>query len=149
MKTIDPIERQFAEEQTSLNARRASWRKYRNSLASLVNELEAMKPMGLSMGTPDWLSLSISGDKHQLAEAVRKLRARGFKTDEKPPAKGVTSWSPLFRRETDGAHVFLMFTGTSCRRVQTGTKTVEVPVYETVCDEIVMDEVNHETPHDA
>lgn len=140
MRITDPIEKQFAEEQASLNAKRASWRKYRNSLAGMVRELDAMKPMALHMASPGWISISISGDKHQLAEAVRKLRARGFKTDEKPPAKGATSWTPLFRRDTDGAYVYLSFTGTSCRRVQTGTKTVEVPVYETVCDEIVMDE---------
>lgn len=139
MRTTDPIEKQFAEEQAALNARRASWRKYRDSLAGLVNELDEMKPMGLAMSQTDWISLSISGDKHQLAEAVRKLKTRGFKTDEKPPAKGATSWCPLFRR-ADGAYVYLQFTGTSCRRVQTGTKTVEVPVYETVCDEIVMEE---------
>jgi hypothetical protein len=134
----DVIEKQMDEEQASLDARRASWRKYKDSLAGLVGELDAMKPMALQMTTADVVTCSISGDKHQLTEAVRKLRVAGFKTNEKPPAKGVTSWHPWFSR-ADGANVYLSFTGTSCRRVQTGTKLVEVPVYETVCDEIVLD----------
>lgn len=140
MKLTDPIEKQFAEEQANLNAKRKSWRMYRDSLAQMVSEIDAMKPMALHMSSPDWISISISGDKHKLAEAVRKLKTRGFRTDEKPPAKGVTSWTPLFKRDADGAYVYLHFAGTSCRRVQTGTKTVEVPVYETVCDEIVLTE---------
>jgi hypothetical protein len=138
MNTRDPIEEGFRQEQEKLNKRRADWKKYKQSLASLVTEVQKVEA-DLGFSDYGWLTLNISGDKHKLAAVVRALRTRGYKTEEEPPKKGQSSWNPLFYRD-DSPTVYLTFTSTACRMVKVGTKMVEQAVYETVCDELVLDE---------
>lgn len=136
---MDAIEKGLREELASVQKRLDMWEGRKQSLSGFVAEMAERKDvMRMDFDNDSWLSLSVSGDKHSLAEVMRKLRAIGYKTTERPKP-GVTSWNPLLKRESDGTTVFLMFSGTACRRVQTGTKTVEVPVYEVVCDEVVLD----------
>lgn len=84
-----------------------------------------------------WASISLSGDKHKLAEMVRAFRTLGFNTSSERPASNSPSWSPTFTN-SKGDFVFFYFTSSVCRRVKIGTKTEPervVDVYETVCGE--------------
>lgn len=143
MKTIDIIEEGFRKEQEKLTQRRQAWRDFkrmRHELPGLIADVQKLEPvMDPAFTEYGWLTINISGDKHKLSAAVRALKTRGYSTTESPPAKGATSWNPLFYKE-GAPTIYLTFAGTSCRRVEVGKKTVEVPIYETVCDEIILDQ---------
>ncbi|MGH9425202.1 MAG: hypothetical protein ACRD2L_02700 [Terriglobia bacterium] len=84
------------------------------------------------------VNLGVTGDKHTLLAAVRRLRANGFSHRDSPPRENAPEWYAYFRHAA-GAKIFFRFTSTSCRRVKVGTKMVEQDVFETVCGEIVFD----------
>lgn len=142
IKTLDIIEEGFRKEQEKLSQRRNAWREFKRShheLPGLIADVQKLEPvMDPAFTEYGWLTISISGDKHKLSAAVRALKTRGYSTSEAAPAKGATSWNPLFYKE-GAPTIYLTFTGTSCRRVEVGKKTIEVPIYETVCDEITLD----------
>lgn len=81
-----------------------------------------------------WINLSFTGDGDKLTAVWRVLRRHGFNTSERPK-KGDTTFNAFWRREGQ-VDIFMMFSSSMCRRVQVGTKTVEVPVYETQCGEL-------------
>lgn len=114
--------------------------------AGLLNPLaeEVIRLGGeASISEYPWFSLRLSGDKHALAEIVRKLRTTGFSTTEAPPAANASSWSPFFYHSgIKEGMVYLSFSSTVCRRVKVGTRVVPErveDVYETVCGEIELD----------
>lgn len=81
------------------------------------------------------LDISISGDRHQLIAAFAALRRCGFDPGSDRPTAGSPTYNAFFRHES-GACIWFTFASTQCRRVKTGTKTVEQDVFETVCDEV-------------
>lgn len=80
------------------------------------------------------IGLSFSGDGPKLTAVWRVLRRHGYNTSCRP-AKGDTTFHAFWKRE-GLAEIFMSFSSSMCRRVQVGTKTVEVPVYETHCGEL-------------
>lgn len=77
--------------------------------------------------------MRFTGDGRRLADVWRLMRTHGF-TNAARPKKGDTSFSDFFEKE--GCLKFwLSFSSTLCKRVQIGTKTVEQPIYETICGE--------------
>jgi hypothetical protein len=119
----------------SVNERRELWNRYKSQLAPVV---EAFQKIDATISFPDSLDVSIAGDKHKLAEAIRVLRTRGFTTDQPGPHKGDSTWHAFFKSPDCEVSIWFAFSSTVCRRVKTGTKTMEVDVYETVCDEITL-----------
>lgn len=80
------------------------------------------------------ISLNFAGDGPRLGKLWGELRRNGFNCDTRPK-KGDTQFSGWFRR--DGyPNISVYFTSTLCRRVQVGTKTVEQPIYETICGDM-------------
>jgi hypothetical protein len=79
------------------------------------------------------VDIRFSGPRKMLNDVFGILRKYGFKPDKRPK-EGETSYSGFFHDEV-GRAFYLSFSSTSCRRVQVGTKTVEQPIYETVCDD--------------
>lgn len=99
----------------------------------------------------DGLSVSIAGDKHILASAIRALRTHGYQTSTEPPTSNSPSWSAFYERpeveqgnmtwEEKQAHrIWLSFTSTVCRRIKVGeiekTTAHKEPIYETICGEM-------------
>ncbi len=80
------------------------------------------------------LDISITGDKHALTAGFGALRRLGFEPTTRPKS-GEPQYHTFFTHES-GAQIWFAFSSTQCRRVKTGTKTVEQDVYETVCDEM-------------
>jgi hypothetical protein len=79
-------------------------------------------------------NISITGPRADLDVMFGILRRFGLQPSSRPEEKTQyysTYWT--FNDSTDS--VFVMFSSTSCRRVQVGTKMEEVPVYDTVCEE--------------
>lgn len=79
------------------------------------------------------MSVSFAGDGPRLGKVWGELRRNGFTCDQRPK-KGDTEFNGWFDQE-GYPHISIHFTSTLCRRVQVGTKTVEQPIYETICGE--------------
>ncbi len=84
---------------------------------------------------PRTVYLYFTGDRNTLNFVFGALRKLGYEPDKRPEEKQ-TKYTANFTRERDGNKetVELNFSSTVCRMVQIGTKTVEQPVYEVVCD---------------
>jgi hypothetical protein len=111
--------------------------KHGEQLVPVVEELEHMD-CGLIRAV-FWasdLSVSISGTAHQFGLAWGFLRGQGFKCENERPKPKESAWSGFFTNPTTQASIFVTFASTQCQRVQVGTRTEEVPVYEVQCGEV-------------
>lgn len=83
------------------------------------------------------LRVEAAGDRMLLAKIFRLLRTSGFATTAERPEANATSWSGYFKKQIgeEKFEIHVSFASTVCRLVQVGTKTTEVPVYETQCGE--------------
>ena len=77
-------------------------------------------------------NVSIAGSRADLDVLFGVLRRAGLTPDLRPAEK-TESYCTYWRAED--FRVWVWFTSTSCKRVQVGTKTEEVPVYDMVCEE--------------
>src|SRR6266436_1752313 len=75
------------------------------------------------------LDVSVTGDKHALQAIFGGLRRLGLEPSSRPVA-GSPSFC-AFWSDANGAKVWLNFSSTQCRRVKTGTVTVQQDVYAT------------------
>lgn len=80
-------------------------------------------------------TLSIVGSRADLDIMFGVLRRAGLTPNNRPQEKEqyYTTW--WYFPETQSEYVWIVFTSTSCKRVQVRTEMQEVPVYETVCEE--------------
>ena len=91
------------------------------------------------------IDLTISGDKHVMEAVWGVLRKAGYEPDSRVKDEPISSFSTWFRLANSGydepnykrLKVWFNFCSTKCRRVQTGVKMVEQPVYEVICDETI------------
>ena len=102
--------------------------------------VRAFQKLNATFYFPITLDVSISGDKHTLAAAVRIFRTHGFSTTSEPPKKGDSTWNAFYSKSGCDLRWWFRFSSSVCRRVKVGTRTVEQDVYETVCDETTMPE---------
>jgi hypothetical protein len=125
-ESIKRFEDDTARKQAAVREHAGAWRRLAFIVAGKLNVT--------NVWTDGHLNLSVTGDKHALTALIGILRRQGFDSKDRPQP-GQTSYSALWTN-ADGAAVYIMFASTSCRRVQVGTKTVEQPIYEIVCDEV-------------
>jgi hypothetical protein len=127
------IERQLIKEALQIAERRENWNLSKEVLQPVVN---AMRKVGATVSLSDHIDVRLTGNAATLAKAVRILRTSGFDfTSSSRPKKGDTTWSTFFTH--DGCmRVWFSFSSSVCRMVQTGTKMIPQPIYETVCDDI-------------
>lgn len=110
------------------------WAENKERLLPLIAELESMN-VDVSLSTD--LDLRFAGDKTKLLSVLRVLAKAGWRLpeDERPKAEE-TQWSGrLYQDEVDKLQIWVCFTSSACRQVQTGTRTVEEPIYKVICDE--------------
>lgn len=87
----------------------------------------------IDMRTPS-IDIGFTGNADKLVGVWRLLRRAGYKADSNPgkaDQQFVTFW-----RHPKLITIFMRFCSSVCRRKQVGTRMAEVPVYETVCEEL-------------
>lgn len=131
-KTIEIL---LDEQELSIQKRRELWALHRDRLLPIVQDL---KKLGASLDFQSSIDISLSGDSHRLAAAIRAFRTRTFTTASERPKKGDSSWGAWFSREDCTLQFWFHFSSTVCRRVKVGTRVIEQDIYETVCDELVL-----------
>jgi hypothetical protein len=129
MKQITTIEEMLEEERANVDRRVALWKEKKEIFLPIVTKLAALEIEPRFDGD---LNVSFAGDKHKLAAVFRILRLAGFATKSERPKANDSSWNGYFHNP-DYETIWVWFTSSVCRRVQTGTRIEEVPIYETVC----------------
>lgn len=118
------------------------YNKHVNVLSSVLDDLEKLKP---EFGFSGSFDIRLIGTKHALTEALRIFAKHGIRRQSvEPVQEGATAFSGFLYGEND-LSIWFAFSSTSCRRVKVGTKTVEQDVYETVCDETVIELASNST----
>jgi hypothetical protein len=130
---VSSIDNNFAEQFRIIAESMTEWNAARSRYESLVTALESLGSEP-TFGA-NYLYASISGDKDKLVQVIRLLRTSGLVADDdKKPAEKQPLFQAWYRNAADDVRVYLSFSSTVCKRVQVGTETKEVPVYETVCE---------------
>lgn len=116
-----------------INAFNKNIRKHGKAYQEVIDALSGIE---LNSASPDQidLNISIAGTKQDLEAAWGVLRRLGFDAPDERPAANQPEFTGTFRRPDDKCSVYLRFSSTVCKRIQTGTRTEEVPIYEIVCD---------------
>jgi hypothetical protein len=131
---MSKIDQQLAEDLKRLSDSLVLWGRVRKVLDPITDALGALDIETTFEG--HYLHVSFTGDKHRLADVVRILRTNGLSTANEPPEPNSSSWSAWYYHDDSEIAAFVYFTSSVCRRVQVGTRTEEVPVYETRCGEV-------------
>jgi hypothetical protein len=79
-------------------------------------------------------NVNITGSRADLDIMFGLLRRAGLTPVSRPKEKE-SEYGTKWYTEDRSFRIWIFFASTSCKRVQVGTKTVEQPVYETVCEE--------------
>ena len=79
-------------------------------------------------------NINITGSRADLDIMFGLLRRAGLTPMSRPEEKQ-TTYGTQWYTEDRSFRIWIFFASTSCKRVLVGTKTQEVPVYETVCEE--------------
>lgn len=79
------------------------------------------------------VDINFAGDHHVFNGAWAALRKLGYEPNQRPKEEKVAAYSCFFDKE-DWPRIWFSFSSTKCKRKQIGTKMVETPVYETVCE---------------
>ena len=78
-------------------------------------------------------NISVLGSRADLDVMFGVLRRAGLTPSQRPQEK--QAYYSAFWHFDELAHIWVMFSSTSCKRVQVRTEMQEVPVYETVCED--------------
>lgn len=145
--TSEMIEKQFADDLARLTDRINTWHKIKLEYGDLIDAVgEAVgslpKDHEVSMNGGYQLYIWAKGDGKLLSNIVRALRTRGWRTavGHLRPQKGDTTWTATFSKDGTEETVYVNFSSTVCRRVLVGSEVREVPVYETVCEDLVIED---------
>lgn len=86
-----------------------------------------------------YVHIGMTGTKDDLVKVLRIMAKHGFRIPKNNrPVAGETSYSAFIYHddpngEYDDAMVWFMFSSTTCKRVQIGTETKEMPIYAMKC----------------
>ena len=82
------------------------------------------------------LDISVAGDHNVFKGMWSAMRKLGYDCSSRPTEKIFSSWQGWFYNhdQEDRLPVYISFSSTKCTRKKIGTKMVEQPVYETVCE---------------
>ncbi len=131
---FDRIKENIKIDADSLRNKRQFVKENRAAIVEIANAMRKLEDNVSAFSVDSYsLNISIYGDKHVLVAAFSELRKLGYNTANRPKANESTYYS-RFDTEPHSLPVYLNFSSSSCRRVKVGTKMVETPVYETVCE---------------
>jgi hypothetical protein len=99
---------------------------------SIIDPLQKRLGFCYVWAEPAEINLAVSGDARDFAHIFKVMRANGFEPDKRPEA-GQHEFTMRFLH-ANGVVFYLSFTSTVCKRVQIGTRMVEQPIWEAVCD---------------
>lgn len=139
MKTKDILNR----ETEDLNRKIAYGNLYHERFDSVLLALQRaeIEPTLVAVGSSDF-TLYITGDRRVLNKVFGIFRRRGLMPCSRPEEKATNyftyfdeKYNPEADEDCSPFRIWLNFSSSQCRRVQVGTETKEVPIFEVICDE--------------
>lgn len=106
-------------------------------ITEVIDHLEQREiPLFNINASPTFLEINITGGKSDYIRFLRAMGEIGYRRDTLPDEneKFVSVYGVMTREETK-LRVWVYFSSTSCKKVKTGTKTVEQDVYDIVCED--------------
>jgi len=124
----------------ALKEHRRSYKQIRRMCEGNMGEIRAMSMaladipiLRVSFDT-DSIDIAVAGDYAVLKAIFHAFRTQGWEPTSRPVEQKLSSFSTHFEKPGVDLRFWLSFSSTLCRRVKVGTKMVEQPVYETVCE---------------
>lgn len=152
-KVKDPVQDAILDEVKWLGERARTWQLARDQILPLAQQLQAL---GADVTFSYSVYVTASGNGKLLTQIVRLLRTHGYHSYSERPKANSSAWNGAFHlddkrriKPTDIDYeewnkmwpsITVSFTSTVCKQVQTGTQTKEIPVFETVCDSLEIQE---------
>jgi hypothetical protein len=111
---------------------------FQKYLPGMQNILDKLESGGVSVNCVsldfvnsciDIHSAGTAGDLAKIFRVLKKAGWDGPKAEEKS-----ASYSGFWKADDADWQIWVSFTSTMCKRVQVGTKLVEQPIYEVVCE---------------
>ncbi len=109
---------------------------YRDNKLEIVRVAIAFKDIPILRCNVDTncIDIAITGDYTVLKAIFHAFRGLGYKPADRPKNEKLSSFSTYFEADDRECRFWLSFSSTLCKRVKIGTKMVEQPIYETVCE---------------
>lgn len=118
---------------------------YKNSKELIDDTIAVLEPLALRMDFPNSIDFGFTGDKTLLNEVFKQLRRLGWNTQFRLGENDI-AYSAFWSHDKSEVRIWISFTSTQCRRVKVGTKTVEVDVYETRCNDDMIPITDQKVP---
>lgn len=128
------IERSLAESANNLANRMAFWAEHRATLRPIADLVHDRWPEADFDVAATNMDISFSGSIGDLMGAITLLQELGYEPASEEPKETTSYWSSYFNKE-GAPKLWLHWSNRFCERVQVGTRTEEVPVYEMRCRE--------------
>ena len=109
------------------------WENDRDIAMPVLEKLDALGAEPYVM-SDSHIAVSLTGDIDTLTSAIRAMRTGGYASASKPERKSPT-FHAFYRHPEAKLEIFFQFSSSVCKRVQVGTETKTVPVYEIHCGE--------------
>ena len=107
-----------------------------NEYIRVADGLEVIQEWLVSLRIDDssHLDISVAGDHNVMKGLYSALRKLGYDTTDRPEEEKIPGYSNWWRHKDHHVQLWVAFTSTKCTRKKVGTKMVEQPVYEIVCE---------------
>jgi hypothetical protein len=134
MNVVEVMDDAIASEKKKRKALKQYIKAHSVQLSRIASGLEVVSEYIISINLDGVASVdvSVAGDHHVLNGMWAALRKLGYKTSTRPEEK-VAGFSGYWYKDEWPA-IWMTFSSTKCTRKKIGTKMVEQPVYEVVCE---------------
>ena len=131
---LQEITAELEEAQEYARKKQRYYNLHKTEIERVARELQLGKALIRATVTNDSVDLSVTGNYGVLKDVFHFLRKLGYEPENRPTAEKTSSFSTYFNAPDKGLRIWLNFSSTVCIRKKIGTKMVEQPVYETVCE---------------
>lgn len=104
--------------------------------AEELNKIEGISiDVRIDMSTTS-IDMHVAGDIRAFKGAWQILRNQGYEPSARPEShERLSAFNTYWNKPEHKLKVWFNFTSSVCKRIQVGTKTVEEPIYEVICDD--------------
>lgn len=122
-------------EKKNLKEQKAHMKKHNEHYIAIANGLIKIQEyiIDIRFDGISSMDLKVAGDHHVLNGTWSALRRLGYEPSERLKEDKVTGVCVWFYKN-DWPTIWFSFSSTKCTRKQVGTKMIEQPIYETVCE---------------
>lgn len=105
-----------------------------NEFARIVRGLDVVKEWVIRFAITNSFDINIAGDHYVYKGTVAALRELGYNTNDRPKEEKFASYSNWWHHPDNDVGIWFSFSSTKCTRKKVGTKMVEEPIYEVICE---------------